>query len=246
MILETQSYDNVRVDINDFHKAIGAERETTLKIECVFKNLTSVEVGWFLEWLSTDEEDKLELKVRIIANLREHKVSIRKSAGVDGEDISFDASELLRVTYLKPLRDAENEPSPGYRSRFAQVLKSHPLFQLDTQPHKLVEYLNKANEEVEKYFQEDSIDGKEAGGQLIKDINFTLNEFLGENDNDYAAKERITSVELSKILNKLMLNMDENKVGLGSLNQLYIAMELLLLKIKSSNEEFGLALIELY
>lgn len=244
LVLGTQSYDNVRVDINDFHKPIGKERETTLKIECVFKNLTPTEVGWFLEWLSTDEDNNLELKVRIIANLREHKVSVRKSAGLDGADISFDASELLRVTYLKPLRDAENELSPGYKSRFAQVLKSHPIFQLDAQTHKLVEYLTKANEEVEKYFQEDSIDGKEAGGRLIKDINFTLNEFLGQNDNDYAAKVSITSIELSKVLNKLMLNMDENKVGLGSLNQLYIAMELLLLKIKSTNEEFGLALIE--
>lgn len=244
LVLGTQSYDNVRIDINDFHKSAGKERETTLKIECVFKNLTSTEVGWFLEWLSTDEDNNLELKIRIIANLRDHKVSVRKSAGVDGADISFDASELLRVTYLKPLRDAENELSPGYKSRFAQVLKSHPIFQLDAQSHKLVEYLTKANEEVEKYFQEDLVDGKEAGGRLIKDINFTLNEFLGQNDNDYAAKVSITSIELSKVLNKLMLNMDENKVGLGSLNQLYIAMELLLLKIKSTNDEFGLALIE--
>jgi len=40
-----------------------------------------------------------------------------------------DARALLRVTYLKPLRDADAELIPGRRSRFAQILKAHSLFQ---------------------------------------------------------------------------------------------------------------------
>ena len=47
LVLGTQSYDNARVDINDFHKTLEDEREISLKIECVFKNLTSTEVACF-------------------------------------------------------------------------------------------------------------------------------------------------------------------------------------------------------
>lgn len=39
-----------------------------------------------------------------------------------------DAKALLQVTYLKPLRDAEAEMTPGYRSRLAQILQSHNSF----------------------------------------------------------------------------------------------------------------------
>lgn len=61
-------------------------------------------------------------------------------------------------------------------------------------------------------------------------------------NNNYNSKVSITGNELSKILSRLMLKVDENKVGLGSLNQLYMSMELLLLE--ETINTFKLVLIE--
>jgi len=56
-----------------------------------------------------------------------------RSSGADSEGSSMDgeAKDLLRATYLKPLRDAEAELTPGYKSRLAQILKNHPAFNKD-------------------------------------------------------------------------------------------------------------------
>lgn len=71
-----------------------------------------------------------------------------------------------------------------------------------------------------------------------------MENFLGIDKEKYDAKINISSMELNKILSRLSLVLDDNKVGLGTLNQLYMAMELLLLEVKEDNNEFGLALIE--
>ena len=184
------------------------------------------------------------MKVRIIATIKDNKITCRRTAGQDGLDMNFDVNALLRVTYLKPLRDAEHELSPGYRSRFAQILKNHPIFTTgQSEEHEIVTYMQTANDQIENYFKVERRDERDAGCVLVNTINKTLSEFIGV-DNSYEAKVNISDIELTKILNKLILSMDDNKAGLDSLNQLYIAMELLLLELKSKNNEYGLALIE--
>lgn len=66
-----------------------------------------------------------------------------------------------------------------------------------------------------------------------------MENFLGIDKEKYDAKINISSMELNKILSRLSLVLDDNKVGLGTLNQLYMAMELLLLEVKEDNNEFG-------
>ena len=46
----------------------------------------------------------------------------------DGKAIEGDIREFLRVTYLRPLRDAEAELSAGRNSRLSQILRAHPNF----------------------------------------------------------------------------------------------------------------------
>lgn len=244
--LGTQSYDNVRIEENDFYKGSG-KRQKNLKIECKFDQLSDIECGKFLEWIEFDDAGYPYLTVRVIARLKENKIIIKKTAGKDGVDVTFEASDNLRVTYLKPLRDAENELSPGYKSRFAQVLKNHPLFKKNdiNSSHELEELMKHANEGIEEYFITDN-DGENINdpGHIIKFIDNTLENFMGIEKENYNAKINISNMELNKILSRLMLSIDENKVGLGTLNQLYIAMELLLLEVKNDDNEFALALIE--
>lgn len=244
--LGTQSYDNVRIEENDFYKG-DSKRQENLKIECKFEQLSDIECGKFLEWIEFDDVGYPYLTVRVIARLKENKIIIKKTAGKDGVDVTFEASDNLRVTYLKPLRDAENELSPGYKSRFAQVLKNHPLFKKNdtNSPHELEELMRRANEGIEEYFVTDNDEENiNDPGHIIKFIDNTLENFMGIEKEKYNAKINISNMELNKILSRLMLSIDENKVGLGTLNQLYIAMELLLLEVKNDNNEFALALIE--
>lgn len=263
LVLGTQSYDNIRIEENDFYRSKGGTRTDSLKIECTFEDLSDLEAGRFLEWIYIDDEGKAKLEVRLVARIKDNKVTIRKTGGKEGVDINFEASENLRVTYLKPLRDAEHELNPGYRSRFAQVLKSHPIFKSNGDTHKIEEIMKGANKNIEEYFKgsisqdntqdvdSDSpernrveLDYEDDPSSIISSISDTLSNFLGNNKDQYDVNINISEMELNKILSRLMLKIDENKVGLGTLNQLYMAMELLLLDIKEKNNEFGLALIE--
>ncbi len=246
LALGTQSYDNIRVEENDFHREKNSVRSDFLKIECTFKDLSNIEAGKFLEWIYLDDKGEAKLEVRLVAKRKDNKITIRKTGGKEGVDISFEASENLRVTYLKPLRDAEHELNPGYRSRFAQVLKSHPIFKNNGDSHKIEEIMKDANKNIENYFK-GSIEEKDIENNpssIINTITGTLDNFLGSNKDKYDVNINISEMELNKILSRLMLKIDEDKVGLGTLNQLYMAMELLLLDLKEKNNEFGLALIE--
>lgn len=264
LVLGTQSYDNVRLEENDFYRGKDGRRTNSLKIECTFENLSDIEVGRFLEWIYIDEEGNVKLEVRLTARIKNNKITLRKTGGKEDLDVNFEASENLRVTYLKPLRDAEHELNPGYRSRFAQVLKSHPIFKNNGDTHKIEEIMKGANKNIEEYFKgsisqdnnndntdSDSteeikveLDYKDDPSSIISSISNTLSNFLGNDKDQYDVNINISEMELNKILSRLMLKIDEDKVGLGTLNQLYMAMELLLLDIKEKNNEFGLALIE--
>ena len=153
LVLGTQSYDNIRLEENDFYRKKDGIRTDSLKIECTFENLSDLEAGRFLEWIYIDDEGKAKLEVRLIARIKDNKITIRKNGGKEGIDINFEASENLRVTYLKPLRDAEHELNPGYRSRFAQVLKSHPIFKNNGNIHEIESIMENANKNIEEYFK---------------------------------------------------------------------------------------------
>jgi putative ATP-dependent endonuclease of the OLD family len=255
-ILGTQSNDINRVSEKDFFKRADGIRQRNLKIECIFKGISPAEGAHFLEWLTFGDENKYELRVRLDSKWTENRIVTDIRAGIDGADLQLDgdARELLRTTYLKPLRDAENELTPGYRSRLAQILKSHHLFKIDKEEdHPLVHFIKEANRQVEQYFsddaitlkQEDGTDGQTinvTGKQLSNDLNKYLTEFFPEGSNN-TATFNISSVELSDILRKLSLLIDENQSGLGTLNLLFIATELLLLQ-NADYQGLKLALVE--
>jgi putative ATP-dependent endonuclease of the OLD family len=251
-LLGTQSFDFNRIDEDDFYVSEPGVRAKHLKIEGKFKALSDEESGRFLEWITFDKEGESELIIRLGARFKNNKVFTSITAGEEGLDSRFEARDLLRVTYLKPLRDAESELSSGYKSRFAQILRNHPLFEKKESEHTLEKYIRIANSRIQGFFEKERleqedifeiVDGEEGAKLITNFLDLTLTEFMGTSfgENKYKSFVDITKNDLSSILRKLSLNIDENKIGLGSLNQLFIAMELLLFEIESN---FNLALIE--
>jgi len=235
-LLGTQSREWYRLENSDFH-SVGEKRAKRLKIEAVFRDFTNQEAAPFLEWMGFEDfEGKQEyvLTLRLTAERKTDRIITNFRAGPDpiGSQIDGEARELLRITYLKPLRDAEDELAPGRRSRLAQILSAHELFrdthsEIPTQKHKLEEIVEKANVAIKNYFS--PTDEEALGGEVMRTINGFLAEFFP--DGDYLSAEiNISGGDLREILRRLALVMEENPAGLGSLNLLYIAAELLLLQ----------------
>ncbi|WP_417353204.1 ATP-dependent nuclease [Flavobacterium alkalisoli] len=247
LVLGSQAFDYYKVEEKDFHFGV-AGRSREMRIECSIKGFDADEAGAFLEWISFDEKKKFELRVWLYAYVRDNRVIVNVKAGADSEGTFMDAGakDLLRLTYLKPLRDAESELSPGYKSRLAQILVNDPLFkdQFGSEnqklKHTLEKYVSNANKLIRDYFTLDSLDKDDihgilegtVGGKSLKDkLEGFLNDFfhIDESQDPYF---HISESELASILRRLGLALEENKSGLGALNKLFIAAELLLLQGK--------------
>lgn len=252
--LGTQTYDPIRIDEEDFYQSDTKERAKEFKIEITFAGFTDTEAGQFLEWLHFNDKNEAELTIRFTATNRDNRIITNLRAGIDeeGQYLEGNARDMVRVTYLKPLRDAEMELSPGYRSRLYQILKSHDIFiKKENQKHALEKYFEYANKLVLDFFEKDilekdgnlKIEGGEKGGKIIKEIfNTQTKDFLDINDKR-EPQIKITPAELQSILRKLELALEENKAGLGTLNLLYMASELIHLN-RENYYGLKLALIE--
>ena len=130
-LLNTKSFESVRFEPKDFYQKKSLIRAESLSIIGVFSDFTDEEAANFLEWGYFNER-KFELRLLLKVNLQNNnRITWDLKAGPENAEIQMDgnARELLQVTYLKPLRDAETELTPGYRSRLAQILQSHKGFQ---------------------------------------------------------------------------------------------------------------------
>lgn len=263
LLLNTQSFEYNRLDEVDFFSFKDESgkllRKTELKIECVFRGFEHKDAASFLEWLGFDETGNHYLRIWLYAFIKDNKIVPDIKAGPDSEGILMDgpARDLLRVIYLKPLRDADAELSPGNRSRLAQILRNDSTFRVvkdasgKEKPHPLESYITRANDLIEEFFNaeelsenaEYKIEEKTKGGKSVKErvVNY-INDFTSKGD-CYDPKFEISKADLLGILKSLSLGLEENKTGLGLLNQLYIAAELILLK-REEQRGLKLCLIE--
>lgn len=244
----TQSNDWIRLDKDDFYTD-GTIRATQLKIVCIFYDLSEDESAAFLEWLSISD-GKYYLKLTLTGRRKEKSNSLSEvfydvKAGEDEESgmISDEAKNKLKVTYLKPLRDAEYELAPRRGSRLSQILSAYEIFQKeDDKRHPLEETMDKANLEVKDYFE--NKDGK----QVSDTINISYLQEFSLLNNPLTSKFGIAQNDLGRILEKLELQgfskTNESNLGLGSNNLLFIATEMLLLKKDSGYVGLKLSLIE--
>lgn len=119
MVLGTNSKNTEWITDEDF-----SEGRESLEVECIFDNLSPKEEAFFLEWLTLEGEQLEKSSLRIVLRANKYKdanhvekISKEVVAGPVNHEQSMNsiAQEYLRVTYLKPLRDAASELKPGYR-----------------------------------------------------------------------------------------------------------------------------------
>lgn len=258
LCLGTTSRDQTRVGIDDFHCASDA-RATHLRITCKFVFDSDAEVGPFVEYLTAEANGPV-LYVTLQAyrpedeakSLRRNGITVEVGTGSDGTGPRMDAvaRQQLATTFLKALRDAASELSSGRGSRLSQILSSHKEFQgqeiddFDPKdatgknvPKSLVGIMRRAEHAIEN-------------NPVVTGTQRTLNE-------EYLANFTIANapleghvgmarVELRHILEKLDLWIEDPVLatrtmrGLGSMNILFMASELLLLR---QNEDIGLPLL---
>lgn len=260
-VLNTHSNDYVRLNTEDFHLAKGVneeERANEIEIVCVFRGFTIEEAKHFLEWLhieKVEETPTYSLKVIFSAKRKDKKIYHDITAGgIDtGKYLNGEARNLLKTTFLKPLRDAEIEMTSRRNSRLSQVLINHSAFE-NEEEHELVNAIKDANARIMNYFIEEKEEEagdepvqdhnteEETGAQILKDINEYLENF-SSNRNILKSRFNISDIKLKSILERLQLNLEDAKPGLGSHNILFIATELLFLQQKEY-EGLKLALIE--
>lgn len=241
-VLRTQSGEYIQFDDKDFYQDEHGNRRDEFKIECVFDGLNEQDSGLFWEWLSWNEDKtRYLLKVWLHVKRKDNVILPKFSAGIEGqaERMDSEARDLLKVVYFKPLRDALTDMTHGYKSRLAQILGAHELFktqkdeQGNNKKHKLETDYENLKREIENFFK---IGGN---GEIITEgiNNFLHTHFLLNGDPRHA-QIKLTGGELSEILRLLDLIMEGNKSGLGSLNLLCIAAEMLLF----NNQQKGLKL----
>lgn len=255
--LGTTDQEWYRLEDTDFHVG-GASRE--IRIVCKFEGLTDVNKRAFVEYLTygatvadspvlylnwTGKDSGEEYKGRPY-----RRVEVRSGKDGHGPSIAPEARDLLRATYLRPLRDADQALTAGRGSRLAQVLRHSTQFKSGEDTVDLAKPLNEqhpsllgisklVDELMEKHQgvagarnEIDSLLGKLAlsGNQIKSQIRIS-----GSADSD-DMRARLLLEKLDLVLN------GSGKSGLGSNNLLFIACELLLQT--QDGEGGGLVLIE--
>ena len=234
IVLKTHSYEYIKIEVDDFYN--NSDR---LRIELKFKGLLNEEAKNFTEWLTWEgegEESTPILRVFYDVRRKDYKIlpsEVRAGEDTEGNRLTAEAKEFLKITYLRPLRDAESGLVPKRNSRLSQILLGDDIFKVDN--HFLVNKFRNINDELKKYFNEGD------GSPIKEDINKYIKGFYGQE------KEVIfdtASNDIKSILEKLSLLLSgEDNVGLGTLNRIFMATELLHLD-KENREGLRLGLIE--
>lgn len=227
-VLKTHAYERLFLEAEDFYDGTNE-----LRIELIIKGLTVSEAAHFTEWLGWDKEHPDQPILRLIysaRNIDDRVIPMDVRAGMDvsGSLMDSQAREYLKLTFLKPLRDAENELTAKKYSRLSQILEGHELFKKGAAGKKELEgYVEIANKSIEEWFKNDV---KEEGRESIKEqIKGVIDGFLGAFvSTGSESKFTISGSNIKDILERLSLHLDGViNPGLGTMNRLYMATELL-------------------
>ena len=253
LVLKTHAYEWIRVEKEDFYK-----NSSKLRIEIIFKDLKDDEAKNFTEWLGwykdndddngDNQNDNNEYKpiLRLIFQVEQKNERIlpyETKAGMDeyGYSLNAEAREYLKSTYLKALRDANNELIAKKNSRLSQILQGHELFKKENEEkHEFEKWLDETNDNIKNWFNDSSKEGEsKSNKEQIKDVvDRFLKSFI---DNDISSKLELSEPELKAILEKISLGIEgARNLGLGTMNRLYMATELLHLKKDWDGLKLGL------
>lgn len=252
-VLLTRDQEFVRIEPEDFHINRTGKQAADIFIRCTLSGLDDDEKGTFVEYLSYDG-DQVSLLVNWTAKRLSESPGARRwvdvsvRSGFDGAGPALETSvrKLLSSAYLRPLRDAEREMSPGRGSRLSQILANVPeigegnAFN-DTVPPSDTEAVNRLSllglsdffrYSVKRHKGVDSAENA-INTQYLSSLSLTGNRLRGKIDITDGGTDK---ARLRQILERLELGLLEStsgdvrgRYGLGSNNLLYMACELLLL-----------------
>jgi putative ATP-dependent endonuclease of OLD family len=258
--LGTTDQEWYRLDDSDFRPGAKPGELKEIRIVCQFQGLSGNDKRTFVEYLTYGEKsgDEPVLYINWTAKdtgetrkgqpYRRAKVNAGKNG--DGPILAQEARDLLRATYLRPLRDAEESLSAGRGSRLAQVLRNSTSIRKGTDSYdpsiplkdqelsvlgigNLINTLLKEQKGIER-----------ARGEIDKSLaSLSLLQDRLKSDINVSGAMASPDTRLRELLEKLDLRLDgAGKVGLGSDNLLFMACELLLLA--EENEGNKMLLIE--
>lgn len=235
----------IKIEDSDF---FGENTTEEIVIKCKFRNLTRSEKAAFLEYLTYEQSDEILKPVlylnwsakRILASGREFvKTETMSGKNCNGPAFVQEARELLRATYLQPLRDAENALKAGKNSRLSQVLKKIPEIRKGKNTVQKGKENNLSIAGILEFA--DELLSKHVGIKAAKSrVDKEIDEKFALRGDNLNSKIEVASFALNNekkliaMLEKLTLNIErKNKnhghLGLGTNNLLYMACELLLL-----------------
>ena len=125
---------------------------------------------------------------------------------------------------MKALSDADSELTAKRNSRVAQIFQNHELLKKKSgESHYFEEVVTQSNEQINKWFED-----KKNKPQIKDIINEFVNAFISD---DINAVFNLSEPEILSILEKIAIGVQGNhNPGLGTLNRLYMAVELLHLR----------------
>lgn len=252
-VLQTRDAEYLRLQIEDFHIANDGTQADAITLRCTLEGFSPVELGAFAEYVTyKDGVGRLYVHWsarRIVASSSTRKwvdISVRSGENGEGPSLDVGVRQLLATAYLKPLRDAEREMSPGRNSRLSQVLSSFPnidtgnVFDPSALPTALADAEALSIAGMGDYLRH-LVNSHGAIVSAQKEINDTYLRPLS------LASQPLTSrigfgeagtdpAKLKQILERLELGLLDHRTGeargiygLGSNNVLFMACELLLL-----------------
>ena len=265
-VVGTRDQEYLRIREEDFHRPLAdGERQSEIHLRCQFKGLTGRDKGAFAEYLtypSANEGPDVALYVNYSAkniadttrNRRFVSVDVRSGKNGDGPTMAHEARDLLRATYLRPLRDAERAMAAGRGSRLSQILQHTKEIreigedfdpQADSTNEDRLSVLGIADYASALLRSRPGI--KEARNRLnkhyLRPLSFSGDGLAADIDVKTSGDKE---VRLRQLLEKLELEVrdtgtrrETSNRGLGSNNLLFMACEMLLV----STEEHGLPLL---
>lgn len=246
-VLRTHSYERIWISPEDFH-----HDERWFRIELKFEGFSDEEAGNFprlLGWEGTGENSKPFLRLVYMVERDEsgkiRPVDVLAGPGESTSTLEAFQKEKLKVTYLKPLRDAQAELVPKRGSRLSRILMGHEAFKDRQEDHPLIGDIETFKCAIENYFKgkndADEVIDEGKGKALKEEIDSLISDFYSD---EKSSRFSVLETQLHQLLEKLKLSLEgEVNPGLGSLNRLFIATELLHLE-KENGEGLRLGLIE--
>ena len=246
IVLGTTDLSWHRIESTDFY---NEDISKEICIVCKFSDLTSGEQAAFLECLTYEKQDDhtipclyLHWRCKYVTSFTPPRPIPNLATGREGNGLtpSVEARELLRVTYLRALRDAYNDMQSGRHSRLSQIIQNIPTLtdgkdeyqpDMDLNELSLAGIANLSNTLLVNH-------------PVLKAVNDNMSQILSEQlllkwDRiktrfEVAGSQNKELQKINALLEKLDLAVDKGtssmhgKVGLGTSNILSMACELLL------------------